>query len=187
MFPVQITIKDTPSSVFLESHIQDKVEKLNQFVNKINSCRVVVGLAQKHKRQGKLFSVHIDLTVPGRELVVNHKVDEDIYVAIRDAFNALERQLEKYVARRKGLVKHHEITSKGYISRIVPDEGYGFIQGLDGDEYYFSASNVANPRFETMQVGDIVCFIVSAANEGLQANRVTREKTIPIFEQQMGY
>jgi ribosomal subunit interface protein len=108
MLSVQVTMKDIPSSQTLENLIRFKAQKLTLYTRKINSCRVVVEVPQKHKRQGKLFSVHIDVTVPGKELASSRKENEDIYIAIRDAFLAIERQLEKYSQKRSGHVKHHE-------------------------------------------------------------------------------
>ncbi len=107
MLSTQITMKDIPSSQAIENHIRLKAQKLTLYAPKINSCRVVVEVPQKHKRQGKIFSVHIDVTVPGKELAVSHQENQDIYVAIRDAFNAIERQLEKYAQKRSGHVKTH--------------------------------------------------------------------------------
>jgi ribosome-associated translation inhibitor RaiA len=46
--------------------------------------------------------VRIDVTVPGREIVINHDHDEDVYVALRDAFDAARRQLEDYARIRRG-------------------------------------------------------------------------------------
>lgn len=108
MLPVQVTIRDIPSSQVLETHIRDKSAKLQQYYDRINSCRVVVEVPQKHKHQGKLFGVRIDVSVPGKELVVNKKENEDVYIAVREAFHAIERQLEKYVERRRGDVKVHQ-------------------------------------------------------------------------------
>lgn len=107
MMPIQITIRDIPGSQALEEHIRKKAEKLTQFYQQIQSCHVVVDLPQKHKHQGKLFSVHIDLGVPGKELVVDSKQNEDVYIAVRDAFNALRRQIGDYAHRRRGDVKGH--------------------------------------------------------------------------------
>lgn len=178
MLAVQVTIRDIPNSQALENHIKERAQKLIQFYQRINSCRVVVEVPQKHKRQGKLFSVNIDLTVPGKELVVNHKQDEDVYIAIRDAFHAIERQLEKYACRRRGDIKNHDSVCRGHITRLFPLEGYGFIHGVDGNEFYFSVANVAFPHFEKLEIGDFVQFIELSAGEGLQANRVTLEKKV---------
>src|SRR3990167_9740037 len=96
MLPIQITVRDVSASSTLDAHIRKYAQKLNQFYDRITSCRVVVELLKKHKNQGKLYSVHLDLTVPGKELVVTHKRNQDIYIAIRDAFKAIERQLEEH-------------------------------------------------------------------------------------------
>lgn len=176
MLAVQVTIRDFPNSSALETNIRDRAEKLTQFYQRIGSCRVVVDFSQKHKRKGKLYNVHVDLSVPGKELVVTHKQDEDVYVAVRDAFDAIERQLEKYAKQRRGNVKTHEPINRGYIVRLFPSEGFGFIHGIDGNEFYFSAGNVAHPQFDKLVVGDRVLFLELPASEGLQAHRVTLEK-----------
>lgn len=176
MLPVQITIRDLPESPTLDNHIRKKVEKLGQFYNRINSCRVCIGAHQKHKNQGKLYDVRIDLTVPGKELVVNRKRDEDIYIAIREAFNAIARQLEEHSRKRHGRVKSHNGVIHGHIVRIIPEEGFGFIEGIDGNEYYFSLTNVGYPSFEQLMIGDGVEFMPEILNDGLQAHHVIREK-----------
>jgi len=176
MQSVQVTIRDIPHSIALEDHVHKKAQKLDHFYQHIQMCRVVIDQTQKHKHQGKLFSVRIDLAVPGKNLVVNRKKNEDIYVAIRDAFDAIERQLESYSRRQRGHVKCHQEINKGIVARTFPDEGYGFIRGIDGTEYYFSASNVSHPDFDHIHVGDSVEFLTKIADEGLQANRITRER-----------
>ena len=105
--PLQVTLKDMPQSEAVESRIREKAEKLNRFYDRIMGCRVVVESPQRHQHQGKLYSVRIDLTVPGAELVANRTQDEDVYVAIRDAFVAITRQLEDFVRRQRGEVKAH--------------------------------------------------------------------------------
>ncbi len=105
--PLQITLKDMPQSEAVESRIREKAEKLGRFYERIVSCRVVVESPQRHQHQGKLYSVRIDLTVPGAELAANRAQDEDVYVAIRDAFGAITRQLEDFVRRQRGEVKTH--------------------------------------------------------------------------------
>lgn len=175
MQPIQITIRDMPNSQALESHIRKKAEKLSKFYDRINSCRIVLRVPQKHKHQGKIFAVHIDLTVPGKEIVVSRQWDQDVYVAIRDAFHALIRQLENYARKRRGHVKTHETAMVGYVRQIMRD-GYGFIQGMDGNEYYFSPTNVSYPNFESLELGDAVQFISDIVSDGLQAHRVTRIK-----------
>lgn len=94
--PLQITFRDVPHSDALDSHIRDKAQKLEQLFSDIVSCRVVVEQPAKHHLQGKPFNVRIDLGVPGSEIVVDRQENEDVYVALRDAFDAAKRQLEDY-------------------------------------------------------------------------------------------
>jgi ribosomal subunit interface protein len=176
MNSIQVTFRDLPYSQTLENRIHEHAEKLREFFDQFIHCRVVLTISQNHKHQGKLYNVRINLAVPGKEIVVTRKQAQDIYVAIRDAFDALTRQVEDYFRRRRGEVKRHEIPLYGFIVRLFPEENYGFIKGQDGNEYYFSATNVASKTFHQLAVGDTVQFMSEAGNEGLQARRVTLER-----------
>lgn len=105
--PLQITLRSLAPSEALDRRIREKADKLGEFCDHITSCRVVVGEPHKHHRQGKQFNVRIDIGVPGREIVVTREHDEDVYVALRDAFDAAKRQLENYVRQQRGDVKTH--------------------------------------------------------------------------------
>ena len=106
--PMQITIRDVDHSEALETHIRDKAKKLDEFFDHIMSRRVVVEVPHKHHHQGKQFNVRIDIGVPGSEIVVNRDHAEDVYVALRDAFDAAKRQLEDYARKLHGNVKTHQ-------------------------------------------------------------------------------
>jgi ribosomal subunit interface protein len=176
MNSIQVTFRDLPYSKALETSIHDHADKLSQFYEHFIHCRVVLTISQNHKHQGKLYNVRINLAVPGKEIVVTRQQDQDIYVAIRDAFNALTRQLEDYLRRRRGDVKRHESLLYGFVVRLFLDEGYGFIKGQDGNEYYFSATNVASKTLNQLAIGDTVQFMTEPSNDGLQAHRVTLER-----------
>ncbi len=171
--PLQLTIRDVPHSDAVEAQIRDKATKLDEFSGHIMSCRVVVEMPHKHTHQGRQYNVRIDLKVPSHEIVVNRDHHEDVYVAIRDAFDAARRQLEDSVRLTRHYTKEHVPEVVGRVLRLSPEEGIGFIAGPDGTEYYFSSADVASPRFEQLQVGDEVKFIVEIAGEGPQARRVS--------------
>lgn len=168
----QVTFRDMPPSEAVEAEIRRRVGKLEEFFNHIMSCRVTVETPAGHKRQGKLFAVHIDLKVPGGEIASSRRHEnEDIYVAIRDAFGAVRRRLEDYARKRRGETKLHELLLHGRVARLFTD-GYGFIEGSDGAEYYFDRASVTSPDFDALAVGDAVDFLGETASEGLQAKRV---------------
>lgn len=171
--PLQITVRDIPQSEAVEARIRQKVDKLEEFFSHIISCRVVLEAPHKHKHQGKHYNLRIDIGVPGHEIVVNRDHDEDVFVALRDGFDAAKRQLEEYARRMRRETKTHAPELVGRVLRLSPDEGIGFIAGPDGTEHYFDRANVVSPRFEQLKEGDEVKFIEEIAGEGAQAKRVS--------------
>ncbi len=168
--PVDVTLRDVPHTEAIEARIRSKAQKLASFYDRIEYCKVVVVVPQKHKHQGKFFRVQIKIGVPGKTLVVKHKWDEDLYVVMRDAFAAMQKQLEHYSDTQHGNVKTHPETLSGQIVRLFID--YGFIESNDGREFYFNQGNVANTTFESLDIGVPVSFIESIADDGLTANHV---------------
>jgi putative sigma-54 modulation protein len=110
--PVQIAFHGVDKSDAVESRIHEKVQKLERYFDRITGCRVVV--EKHHASHSNLnttaqpFHISLVLEIPGGELVVKRdpkdrnslKDHEDINIALRDAFNAMERQLKDYVSRR---------------------------------------------------------------------------------------
>jgi ribosomal subunit interface protein len=170
--PLQITVRDIPESAAIEDRIRQKAAKLNRFCHHIISCRVVIDVPEKRKHQGKLFNVRIDVSVPGNELVVKRDLSEDLYVALRDAFDAMTRQLEDYTRIHRGEVKLHQEALHGIVRRLFAGDNYGFIETADGEEYYFQASNLLNFTFGDLKIGEKVEFLPIAAGDGLQAGHI---------------
>lgn len=105
--PLEILFIGMQASDALETAAQAKAAKLDQLASDIMACRVTIELADKHKHQGQTVTVRVDVTLPGRELTVGRVHDEDAYVALRDAFDAMKRQLQQAVQRARGEVKLH--------------------------------------------------------------------------------
>jgi len=105
--PLRITIRHVSHSPALEERIRAQAAKLEEFHPRIVSCHVTIAEFAKHKQQGRHFEVRIDLRIPGHELVVNHKDDEDLYVALREAFASMARRLEDTARRRRVYVRAH--------------------------------------------------------------------------------
>jgi ribosomal subunit interface protein len=106
--PLQVTYRGMESSAALEDAVREKAAKLEQFHPRLMSCRVVIEQAARHKTQGKQFAVRIDLKAPGGEIAVNRDHADDVYVALRDAFDAARRKLEDFAREIRGDVKRHE-------------------------------------------------------------------------------
>ena len=116
-FPLDISFRNMDPSPAVETRIREKAEKLSRFFNRIIGCTVVVEAPHRHHHKGKLYSVHIDISVPGKDLVVDRAkpldhAHEDVYLAVRDAFKAAERQLEDHARRMRGDVKNHGTSAR---------------------------------------------------------------------------
>jgi cold shock CspA family protein len=190
-----------PPSPAIENNIREKAAKLDSYYDRILGCHVVVEAPHRHHHKGKAYLVRIDLTVPGGELVINrvpkrldaaelrdpelagkdlaeshepskHAAHEDVYVAIRDAFNSAGRKLQDYARKRRGKVKVHEPAPLARVTRMFPEENYGFLETSDGREIYFHKNSVLQPGFDRLEVGMEVHFAEGAGEKGPQATTV---------------
>ncbi|MDX5361834.1 MAG: HPF/RaiA family ribosome-associated protein [Alphaproteobacteria bacterium] len=176
--PLQITFKNTDPSPAVEARIREKAARLERFYDRITSCRVTVEAPDKHHRKGGLFRVMIDLGVPGNEIVVggtgpqNH-AHEDVYVAVRDSFEAAERALKAHARKMRGDVKAHDVPDHGRVASLFEDHGFAAMAG--GPEVYFHRNAVTDGSFDKLSVGDEVRIVV-AEKEGVagpQASAIT--------------
>ena len=175
--PLQITFRNMDASEAVEAKVRGEAEKLDMLCGRIMRCSVIVEAHHKHHHKGNLFHVRINLTVPGDELFVNrepeeHHAHEDVYVAIRDAFDAACRQLKAYTNRIRQEVKTHEPSPHGRISKLFKDKGYGTIESSDGRDIYFHRNSVLNADFEKLEAGTEVRFAEEEGAHGPQASTV---------------
>ncbi len=92
--PLQITVRDMRRSPTLEKAIRQKVAKLAALHPRISGCRVTIEALGKHQTKGRHRRVRIDVRVPGLpDFVADREHDELLYVALRNAFEAMDRQL----------------------------------------------------------------------------------------------
>ncbi|MHA1597845.1 MAG: HPF/RaiA family ribosome-associated protein [Alphaproteobacteria bacterium] len=103
--PLQVVFHGMDHSDAVHQRIITEIEKLDKFQPRITFGRVTVEAPHHHKRKGNLYGVAIVLDMPGGELVVssshaNNPDHQDIYIAIRDAFAALTRQIKELSDRQ---------------------------------------------------------------------------------------
>ena len=207
--PLKITFRNMAPSKAIEASTREKAGKLESFYDHITSCRVMVEAPHRHHHKGKAYQVRIDITVPGGELVINrapkrlkaakvppatriekdfseshepskHGAHADLYVAIRDAFNAAARKLQDHARRQRGKVKLHEPAAAARVIRLFPIEDYGFLQTPDGREVYFHKNSVLARGFDRLEVGTEVFFAEEPGEKGPQAStvRVIRRQSL---------
>lgn len=201
ILPLQITFRNMESSEVVKGWIQEEANKLDEFHGKITGCRVVVELPNRRRKAGNLYHVRVDLTVPGSEMVVKRQPNlralpgrvemkpakslevqvphKDLRQAINDAFGAMRRQLQDYSRRRRREIKTHQVQPHGRIARLFPQEGYGFLETVEGREIYFHKNSVLNDAFEHLTIGSTVSFIEEIGEQGPQASTVKLTRSKP--------
>jgi len=176
--PLEIRFHQMESSPAIEARIREKAAELERFSDRITSCRVTVQKEHRQHHTGNLFRVRLDIGLPGREIAVTHTgpkdhAHEDVYVAIRDAFNAAVRRLEDHVRERRGKVKAHEMPLHGMVRMIDREGGFGFVDTAQG-EVYFHRNSVVEGTFDAIEPGSEVRLEVAEREsaEGWQATAV---------------
>ncbi|HUB47607.1 MAG TPA: HPF/RaiA family ribosome-associated protein [Acetobacteraceae bacterium] len=97
-FALHIAFRNMDASEAAEALVRQRVAELEQYAHRISACRVVLDCEHRQNQVGRLYRVHIDLTVPGGTVVVNrdpgrNHAHDDLQVAIRDAFETAERKI----------------------------------------------------------------------------------------------
>jgi cold shock CspA family protein/ribosome-associated translation inhibitor RaiA len=195
ILPVQVSFRNMPHSDAIEATVREEAAHLDSYYNHIMGCRVMIEVPHRHREEGEHHHVRIYLTVPGGEIVVKREpslharqqdVEEEertkdreieashkhIQVAIREAFDTVRRRLQDYARRQRLDVKSHDAQPYALVCRLLPEEGYGFIETPEGKEVYFHKNSVLGDDFKHLKVGTEVTFVEEAGERGPQASSV---------------
>lgn len=119
--PLEITFRNVARTDDIEERIRSKAAKLDRFYDRITGCRVVIEAPHNHHHKGNAYQVHIELSVPGAELVVNQDKGKpehtDLGVALRDAFNAMQRQLQAFADKNNPATSHSHMRISEVVGR----------------------------------------------------------------------
>jgi cold shock CspA family protein len=194
-WPLQITYRNVEPTAEIEEWIRHEAEKLDTFYNHVMTCRVGVEVPHRHHRRGGAYHIRIDVKVPGGQVVVNrepslaseirhlgeiasskqtelHASQKNLRLAIKSAFRAAGRRLQDYARCQRGDIKMHMPPEEGFVSKIVSEDGYGFLTATDGREIYFRKNSVLDDAFSHLVVGTTVSFVEEQGEKGPQASTV---------------
>ena len=178
--PVEITYRNLEKSEVIDNLVREKIAKLEQFCNHITSCRVAIEKNNERPSSGSPYRVRFDITVPPSHEIaaVCNPGEGDQYdeldTVIRHAYEAARRQVVELTQRQNNKVKDHPAQEMGAIvSKLFPEDGYGFIKTLDnGREIYFHRNSVSGDRFDELKEGAGVHFSETQGEMGPQATTV---------------
>ena len=102
---VQIIYRKIDHSDSVNSYITKRLAKIERIIDDITLCRVVIEAPHQDHHKGQRYHITVDLALPNQEIVVSNdhhdkSNHEDMYVALRDAFNALTKQVMSKVKRK---------------------------------------------------------------------------------------
>lgn len=174
--PMEVSFRGVERTHAMERLISDQAEKLEQVCDHIISVRVSVEKPQEHQRSGNPYRVRIMARIPpGHELVAaRDPSDRDLHdpldKVVRDAFNALRRQIGQLNQKQKGDVKWHPEQETGaLVSKLFKRDGYGFILTPEGREIYFHRNSVLHGDFDRLVIGVGVRYAEEMGDKGAQA------------------
>lgn len=108
---IQIVFHSIDQTDALTEAVAKRIDKLERYCDQIINGRVVLDSPHNHHHKGKVYSVSIEIHTPQIEVRVNQEqhdkqAHEDLYVAIRDAFNVAERQLRSVDKKHRATPIH---------------------------------------------------------------------------------
>lgn len=177
--PVEITCRGIQKTDEIEKVINEKIEKLERVGRPIIRCGVTIEKPNKHQQSGSPFYVRIEMSVPpGHDLVVKREpgegdIHDTLLTVIRDAFEAAKRKLQNVKEKQRKEVKQHpDQQVQAFVSKLFPDENYGFLKSLNGYEVYFHKNSVLHNEFDRLKVGIGVRYVEEEGEKGPQASTV---------------
>jgi ribosomal subunit interface protein len=101
MRTIQITLHNIRRSPALSARIRDMGERLENLWAEMIHCRVSVAQEAGPDAKGRLFKVSVNVRLPEHELVATAQDGEDVYFALREAFDSMRRQLHEAAPTRR--------------------------------------------------------------------------------------
>jgi ribosome-associated translation inhibitor RaiA len=104
--PFEITFHGMAPSPAVERAIAHGFERIEHVVARVEHGRVWIALPHRHHRRGNELEVRVVVSTRGRRVTASDR-STDVYVAIANAFLAVQRQLAgRHLIRRRELKQH---------------------------------------------------------------------------------
>ena len=176
--PVEIAWHNMDSAARVEARIEQRAERLQRIMDRISHITVVVEASHRRHHKGNEYEVRLDVGVPGSNLTVNrhpgnNAAHADLLVTVRDAFDAMERQLKRWVEQHGGRPTVHEAPLQGRVTELDAEAGSGQIAATDGRLVYFHRNSVVTGDFDQMSIGDTVELVVDPGEDAAGAHAST--------------
>ena len=174
----EIIFHDVDRADWIEAYVLERLRHLERFARGITRCRVTL-TRESAQQTGNRYSVLVEARVPPQHDLAAKKQKDIVDMPtqmpalVNLAFGAIERQVKKTAALRRGEEKAHDGQPHGVVEKLFGGEGYGFIRTLEDDrQFYFHRNSVLHDDFGRLAVGTEVRFTPELGAEGPQASSV---------------
>lgn len=177
--PLEVSFRQVDRSKWIDDYIFQRVDRLQHLCDDLIACRIAVERRHQQHHTANPFHVRIEASIPpNKDLVATIErggPDEtvELHAAIRSAFEALERQVKQARQRRRYDVKSAPAEElHGFVVRLFPEEGYGFLKTSNEREFYFHQNSVLHGGFDRLAIGTEVRFASEMGEMGPQASTI---------------
>jgi ribosomal subunit interface protein len=175
--PPEITYRGVEKTAAIEALLDEKIAKLERVCDHISSCHIAIEKDQDRPRDRSPYRVRLDITVPpshelAAESTMGHQTQyAELDTVIRDVFDKAWRQLRELSKQQqeydKGKINDGAQDTTALVTKLFPDQGYGFLKTLDGQDIHFSYNSVTHDDFDRLGIGTGVRFEAIEDEEGI--------------------
>ncbi|MHC9063464.1 cold shock domain-containing protein [Nitrospira sp. CMX1] len=165
-----------------KTEIESRMKDLRHGHDDVIHSRVTLIKNRHHKKLVNVAEALIVVTLSGRHTLTARKEDKTFEEAIRSAFHAIDIELCKYRGKRAQTevrlppMPPHQ----GVVSKLFPNERYGFILKEGGGEVYFHANALQGLTFEQLEDGTDVVFGLEEGDKGPHATVVAIPQPVAV-------
>lgn len=109
--PIEVHFHGLDRSETVEERVREKVARLEKHFSRLSYCRVAIDAPHRHAHKKRAYLVKLELGIPSSEPLVVASEDtynpehEDVFAALRDAFDIARRRLDNVVDKRRAPAK----------------------------------------------------------------------------------
>ncbi|MBK0399790.1 HPF/RaiA family ribosome-associated protein [Limibaculum sp. M0105] len=157
----EIVFHGIDHSPAIEARVRDRIARLERYLGRLVSFRAVIDAPHHHHRKGRHYAVRLEARAPAMVFAIDRapgdvNAHEDVFVAIRDAFDAMERRVKTWQDTHTGRPAAHATPLQGRIAELDPARDFGQIALTDGRLVYFHRNSVLNGDIAELEIGDPV-------------------------------
>src|SRR4051812_26779979 len=111
MVTYKLTSRDIPLSESMYAMVEEQMQTLERFFDRILRFEVVLSRPHLHHRKNRFHHVRIQLKTLRNNIVIDRECEKNprhmsFKLALQDAFHSVERRLETDVQKMRSFIKH---------------------------------------------------------------------------------